>query len=130
MIKKKPAGAGFLEVLFLGLPPSAGCQAASANNSSLAVICFSLITSVDSRAVCSSTLCPVETVSGPSKVYFGVLSLTGRGLGYQTLSFYGFKYTFGGPGRYCPAVQNTFQITSYSNNFPATVRACGSAGKH
>jgi hypothetical protein len=38
LIKKNPAGAGFLEVLFLGLPPSAGCQAASANNSSLAVI--------------------------------------------------------------------------------------------
>jgi len=40
VMKKKPAEAGFLQGLFLGLAPSAGCQAASANNSSLAVIDF------------------------------------------------------------------------------------------
>ena len=40
--KKKGPQRAFLRFLFLGISPSAGCQAASANNSSLAVIlvCF------------------------------------------------------------------------------------------
>ena len=58
--------AGFLQVLFLGLAPSAGCQAASANNSSFAVIDFSLITSVDSR-VAVLTISPCRNWSGPSE---------------------------------------------------------------
>jgi len=36
--KKSPLRAGFLQVLFLGLAPSAGCQAASAKRSSFAFI--------------------------------------------------------------------------------------------
>ena len=58
--------AGFLQVLFLGLAPSAGCQAASANNSSFAVIDFSLITSVDSR-VAVLIISPCRNWSGPSE---------------------------------------------------------------
>jgi hypothetical protein len=38
--KKKPAEAGFLQVLFLGIAPSAGCQAANAKTLSFASMVF------------------------------------------------------------------------------------------
>ena len=64
--KKAPEGAFWIFCFSVFLPQQAD-QAASAYETSFAFTLFSLITSVDSRAVHSVTLCPVETRSGPSK---------------------------------------------------------------
>ena len=63
------------------------------------------------RAVHSVTLCPVETLAGPAKVFLISSSPCRR----PSLSV-SVKNTFGGPGGYCPRVQNTFLFASYSNN--------------
>ena len=59
--------AGFLEVLFLGLPPSAG-SSGQCVDVVVGVYGFSLITSVDSRVVCSLSFCTIDPGSAPSTV--------------------------------------------------------------
>ena len=84
-------------------------QAAIAYVSSFADTCFVLITSVTFRIVHSVTLCPVESISGPSKELFSIV--------YSTcLSLYRVKNSFGGPGGIRTRVQNTFLFASYDHN--------------
>ena len=103
-----------MQVLFIGLAPSAGCQAASANNSSLAVILFSLITSVDSRVVCSLSLCTIDPGSAPSKAYC-LHSLTiGVTSGSIEPAHAFLQYAFGGDVGHCPRVQHAFTWKDYT----------------
>ena len=55
------------------------------------------------RAVHLFTLCPVETMTGPSKELFSIV--------YSTcLSLYRMKNSFGGPFGHCPRVLDSFAL--------------------
>ena len=65
---------------------------------------------------------PVETFSGPSEKHLcfvnpllGVQLNLLKQLGHNAVYF--IKYSFGGPGRYCPAVQNAFTLKGLQQFF-------------
>jgi len=76
------------------------------------------------RAVHSVTLCPVETMAGPSKIHccylhFSQCAFQSAALDNPVALMV--QCIFGGPGESRTRVQNTFLFASYSNNLNYTL---------